>query len=286
MIEKFRVDGKKSIKLKDFPTESKGNFKNKEEGLLKLKENIEIISELQNKLYAENTYSLLIIFQAMDAAGKDGTIKHVFSGVNPQGFQIYNFKQPSREELDHAYLWRTSKSMPERGRIGVFNRSYYEDVLVVKVHNQITSSNLPKDRLYKNIWEKRYHHIKEQERYLYENGTIPIKIFLNVSKEEQKKRFLERIEDPSKNWKFSGADIEERKYWNDYQDAYEEAINHTSTSYAPWYVIPADKKWFSKYLVSEIIKNTLEGLKLKYPELDKVQKSKLKDYRDALLKEK
>ena len=286
MVGKYRVDGKKSIKLKDFPTADKGIFKNKEEGLLKLGENIEIISELQNKLYAEDTYSLLIIFQAMDAAGKDGTIKHVFSGINPQGFQIFNFKQPSREELDHTYMWRTSKSMPERGRIGVFNRSYYEDVLVVRVHNLLSTQHLPKEKQYKDIWKRRFHNIREQERYLFENGVIPIKFFLNVSKEVQKERFLERIEDPSKNWKFSSADIEERKYWDDYQDAYEDAINHTSTSYAPWYVIPADKKWFAKFAVSEIIKETLESLNLKYPELNKTQKSELKNNKEILLKEK
>ncbi len=286
MVEKFRIDGKKKIKLKDFPTGDKGSFKSKEEGLVKLGENIEIISELQNKLYADNTYSVLIFFQAMDAAGKDGTMKHVFSGINPQGFQIFNFKQPSSEELDHGYLWRTSKSMPERGRIGVFNRSYYEDVLVVKVHNLLATQNLPKSRMYKDIWQKRYHHIREQEKYLYENGIIPIKFFLNVSKEEQKERFLDRIEDSTKNWKFSAADIEERKFWDNYQDAYEDAINNTSTEHAPWYVIPADKKWFTKYAVSEIIKNTLESLNLKYPEIDKNQKSELKKYKEMLLKEK
>ena len=286
MIEKFRINGEKKIKLKDFSTSDKGTFKNKEEGLVRLGENIEIISELQNKLYADNTYSILIIFQAMDAAGKDGTMKHVFSGINPQGFQIYNFKQPSSEELDHGYLWRTAKSMPERGRIGVFNRSYYEDVLVVKVHNLLAAQNLPKSRMYKDIWQKRYHHIREQERYLYENGIIPIKFFLNVSKEVQKERFLERIEDPAKNWKFSAADVAERKFWDNYQDAYEEAINNTSTEHAPWYIIPADKKWFTKFAVSEIIKKTLEDLKLKYPEIDKNQKSELKKYKEALLKEK
>ena len=286
MIEKFRINGEKKIKLKDFSTSDKGTFKNKEEGLVRLGENIEIISELQNKLYADNTYSILIIFQAMDAAGKDGTMKHVFSGINPQGFQIYNFKQPSSEELDHGYLWRTAKSMPERGRIGVFNRSYYEDVLVVKVHNLLAAQNLPKSRMYKDIWQKRYHHIREQERYLYENGIIPIKFFLNVSKEVQKERFLERIEDPAKNWKFSAADVAERKFWDNYQDAYEDAINNTSTEHAPWYVIPADKKWFTKFAVSEIIKKTLEDLKLKYPEIDKNQKSELKKYKEALLKEK
>ncbi len=286
MIEKFRINGEKKIKLKDFSTSDKGTFKNKEEGLVRLGENIEIISELQNKLYADNTYSILIIFQAMDAAGKDGTMKHVFSGINPQGFQIYNFKQPSSEELDHGYLWRTAKSMPERGRIGVFNRSYYEDVLVVKVHNLLAAQNLPKSRMYKDIWQKRYHHIREQERYLYENGIIPIKFFLNVSKEVQKERFLERIEDPAKNWKFSAADVAERKFWDNYQDAYEDAINNTSTEHAPWYIIPADKKWFTKFAVSEIIKKTLEDLKLKYPEIDKNQKSELKKYKEALLKEK
>ena len=285
MIEKFKVDGTEKIKLKDMPTSSKGDFKEKDEALILLGQNINIISELQNRLYADNTYSILIIFQAMDAAGKDATIKHVFSGVNPQGFQVYNFKQPSREELDHGYLWRTAKSMPERGRIGIFNRSYYEDVLVVKVHNLLHTQGLPKDKIYKDIWERRYQHIRNQERYMYENGIIPIKFFLHVSKEKQKERFIERIEDPAKNWKFSMADVEERKYWDDYQSAYEDAINGTSREHAPWYVIPADKKWFAKYLVSEIVKNTMEKLDLKYPVVRGDQKKELKKYKEMLLKE-
>ena len=243
------------------------------------------MTELQDKLYAMDKYSMLLIFQAMDAAGKDSTIKHVMSGLNPQGTQVFSFKQPSKEELDHAYLWRITKSLPERGRIGIFNRSHYEDVLVVKVHNLLKYQQIPEELIDDKIWEKRYNHINEFEKYLYENGTIVLKFFLHVSKDEQKKRFLERIDDPAKNWKFSTADVEERKFWKDYQKAYEEAISATSKKDAPWFIIPADKKWFTRLLVSEIIINKLESLNLKYPQLSKEQIAELQKSKEALLSE-
>ena len=250
-----------------------------------MEENKEKISKLQDKLYASNKYGILLIFQAMDAAGKDSTIKHVLSGINPQGFQVFNFKQPNSEEIDHDYLWRTNKALPERGRIGVFNRSYYEEVLVVKVHNLVKTSSIPEEYITKDIWDRRYSHIKNTEKYLIENGIIPVKIFLNVSKEEQKNRFLERIENPEKNWKFASGDVTERKYWDDYQNAYEEAINQTATKDVPWYVIPADKKWYARYQVSEIVLNVLENLKLDYPVLSDEEKAKLAECKNILLSE-
>ncbi|WP_459129864.1 polyphosphate kinase 2 family protein [Guggenheimella bovis] len=282
--EKYFADPK-NFKLKDFDTSDTGNFKDKTEVEEKMKENLTELSELQDVFYASNKYSLLLIFQAMDAAGKDGTIKHVMKGVNPQGCQVVSFKQPSSEELDHDYLWRAMKNQPERGRFGIFNRSYYEDVLVVKVHNLLESSQLPKELLTKDVFEKRYRQIKNYEEYLTENGIIVLKFFLNISKEEQAKRFLERIDDESKNWKFSMGDVKERKYWDEYQKAYEEAIKNTSTKEAPWYVIPADHKWYMRYLVSEIIIDKLKSLKLEYPKLTKEQLQELQVAKEALLHE-
>jgi PPK2 family polyphosphate:nucleotide phosphotransferase len=243
------------------------------------------ISELQGKLYAHDKYSMLIIFQAMDAAGKDSTIKHVMSGLNPQGTQVFTFKEPSDEELDHDYLWRIHKSVPERGRIGIFNRSHYEEVLIVRVHNLIKNQKLPGENVNDNIWEKRFRQIRDFEQHLYENGTIILKFFLHVSKEEQKKRFIQRIEDQSKNWKFSEHDTEERKYWNEYMKCYSEAIAKTSKSFAPWFIIPADHKWFMRFAVSQIIAEQLEKLKINYPELSKAQLNQLNECRKKLLKE-
>lgn len=274
------------IKLSDYLTNDTAGIKSKDDAKQLLEKNIEKMIKLQDKLYASDKYSLLLIFQAMDAAGKDSTIKHVMSGLNPQGTQVYSFKQPSKEELDHGYLWRIYKSLPERGRIGIFNRSHYEDVLVVKVHDLIKHQQLPSELVDNKIWQRRYEQICNFEKYLYENGTIVLKFFLNVSKEEQKKRFLERIDDPSKNWKFSSGDVDERKYWNDYQKAYEAAISTTSKKYAPWYIIPADKKWFARLLVSEIIVETLEKLKLEYPKLSQDQLAELSKCKEILLKEK
>ena len=284
-FDKFRVDGSKKINIKEYQKVEELSKLDEKKATLKMEENKEKISKLQDKLYASNKYGILLIFQAMDAAGKDSTIKHVLSGINPQGFQVFNFKQPNSEEIDHDYLWRTNKALPERGRIGVFNRSYYEEVLVVKVHNLVKTSSIPEEYITKDIWDRRYSHIKNMEKYLIENGIIPVKIFLNVSKEEQKNRFLERIENPEKNWKFASGDVTERKYWDDYQNAYEEAINQTATKDVPWYVIPADKKWYARYQVSEIVLNVLENLKLDYPVLSDEEKAKLAECKNILLSE-
>ncbi len=285
-FEEFLAKPDTKIELSKFNTSSTGEYKSKKETKKDLKKNIKVMSELQEELYAHDKYSVLLIFQAMDAAGKDGTIKHVMSGLNPQGVQVISFKQPSKEELDHDYLWRISKNLPERGRIGIFNRSHYEEVLVVKVHDLIKGQSIPQKLVGKNIWEQRYRQISDFEKYLYENGTIILKFFLHVSKEEQKKRFLERIDTSSKNWKFSGADIKEREFWNDYQKAYAEAISHTSKQHAPWYIIPADHKWYMRLLVSQIIVETLENLKLSYPKLNPQQLADLEKYKKQLLGEK
>jgi len=282
LSDKFIVKPAKEIHLLKIPTSESLNYKKPETKKL-LKQNIAKMSDLQNKLYASNKYSVLIIFQAMDAAGKDSTIKHVMSGLNPQGTQVYSFKQPSIEELDHDYLWRIHKAIPEKGRIGIFNRSHYEDVLVVRVHNIIKNQNLPEETLTKDIWQRRFRQIRDFEKHLYENGTIIIKFFLHVSKEEQEKRFLKRIDTKSKNWKFSFADIDERKFWDDYQKCYEEAIAATSLKYSPWFIIPADQKWFMQFAVSQIITEQLENLEVDYPELSGEQIKKLKEYQKKLL---
>lgn len=285
-ISEFIAKPSNKFNLSKIKTDYTAGIDSKEKAEKLLKQNIETMTELQDKLYAQNKYSLLIIFQAMDAAGKDGAIKHVMSGLNPQGTQVYSFKQPSKEELDHGYLWRIQKAVPERGRIGIFNRSHYEEVLIVRVHNLIRFQQIPEELIDDSIWEKRFRQINDFERYLYENGTIIIKFFLNISKEEQKKRFLSRIEDPSKNWKFSAADVDERKYWNDYMKAYQEAISATSTKYAPWYVIPADKKWFARLVVSEVIVQTMKKLNPDYPMLSDEQISQLQKCKEILLNEK
>lgn len=279
-IKDFFVSEGKKLNLKKHKTAFTGDYKSKTDAVADLEKNVERLSKLQDVLYAQNHHALLIIFQAMDAAGKDGLIKHVMSGLNPQGCQVFSFKAPSTEELDHDFLWRTSKALPERGRIGIFNRSYYEEVLVVRVHPSILQNqSLPrKVTADKKIWEKRFEDIRNFEKYLTRNGVHVIKFFLNVSKEEQKKRFLERIETPEKNWKFSGADLKERGFWDDYQKAYQDALSATSTEKAPWYVIPADNKWFTRIAVSEIICQKLEEMDLHYPQLSKEQ---LKDLEEA-----
>lgn len=274
------------ISLSNFSTKDTSGIKSKEDAKELLEKNIEKMIELQDRLYASDKYSLLLIFQAMDAAGKDSTIKHVMSGLNPQGTQVYSFKQPSREEIDHGFLWRIQKAVPERGRIGIFNRSHYEEVLVVKVHDLLKFQQLPSELIDEKIWQKRYDQINNFEKYLAENGTVVIKFFLNVSKDEQKERFLARIDDKTKNWKFSAADVEERKYWDKYQEAYEEAISATSKKSAPWYIIPADKKWFARLLVSEIIVETLKKLDLEYPKLSDEQVAELQKCKENLLSEK
>ncbi|MBV6513072.1 MAG: Polyphosphate:ADP phosphotransferase [Ignavibacteriaceae bacterium] len=285
-IEKYRVPYDGSFKISKTEPGDSGKFESKEEATEKLKENVKKMAELQDKMYAHDKYGLLLIFQAMDAAGKDGAIKHVMSGLNPQGTQVFSFKNPSPEELDHDYLWRINKSLPERGRIGIFNRSHYEEVLVVKVHDLQGKQKLPPEMVTNKIWDHRYRQIKDFERYLYENGIITVKFFLNVSRDEQKKRFLQRLDDPTKNWKFSSSDLKERGFWNEYQKAYEECLNGTSTKYGPWYVVPADKKWYARLLISEVITQTLESFEMDYPKLNEEQMRALEGYRQQLMAEK
>ena len=285
-LKPYRVDSGKKISLKDFDTRDTGPYKDKGEAAEDLRRDVERLAELQDVLYAQNTYAILLVFQAMDAAGKDSVIEHVMSGINPQGCQVYSFKSPSPEELDHDYLWRCMKSLPERGRIGIFNRSYYEEVLVVRVHPEyLKGQSLPPSALKDSIWDKRFEDINNTEKFLVRNGTIILKFFLHVSKEEQKDRFLERIETPEKNWKFSMADVKERGHWDEYMKAYEEMLEHTGTEWAPWYVIPADRKWFTRALVARIIIETLEGLDLQYPALSEKQKAELASAKEVLLHE-
>jgi PPK2 family polyphosphate:nucleotide phosphotransferase len=271
---------------KDFETDYTGTFKDKKEAESDLATNVQRLSEQQDLLYASDTYSLLIIFQALDAAGKDGTIKHVMSGVNPQGCQVNSFKAPSAEELDHDYLWRTNHSLPRRGHIGIFNRSYYEEVLVARVHPEvIQGQHLPPKLDKKNIWKQRFEDINNFERYLTNNGLVILKFFLNVSKAEQKRRFLKRIEEKEKNWKFSASDIRERQFWDDYINAYEQVFTHTSTPWAPWFVIPADHKWFTRLCVSQVIVATLKSLDLKYPTVPASKAEALEKAKQELLSE-
>ncbi len=269
--------GDQNISLQqDYNPADKADFLEKAEGQKRLQTGIKTLAEYQNVLYAQNTYALLIIFQAMDAAGKDSTIKHVMSGINPQGCQVFSFKVPSTEELDHDYLWRYFKALPERGRIGIFNRSYYEETLVVRVHPEILEQQqLPPHSKEQHIWKQRFQEINNFEEYLVRNGVVILKFFLNVSKEKQKSRFLERIDLPEKNWKFSESDAQERERWDDYMKAYEDVFNHTSTTWAPWYIIPADHKWFTHLAVAEIICQKLKELDLKYPEISKEKKQEL-----------
>jgi PPK2 family polyphosphate:nucleotide phosphotransferase len=275
------------IKLKDYEPKYTGKYKNKKEAVQKLEDDILKLQQYQDVLYAQDTYALLIVFQAMDAAGKDGTIKHVMSGVNPQGCQVFSFKAPSAEELDHDYLWRCFKCLPERGRIGIFNRSHYEEVLVTRVHPEILAKQqLPPEAKGKGIWKRRFEEINNFEKYLVDNGIIILKFFLNVSKEEQRQRFLERIEMPEKNWKLSPNDAKERELWDDYMAAYEDVFNHTSTSWAPWHIIPADNKWFMRLAVADIICAKLKELDLKYPTVTEEQKQGLIKVKELLENEK
>ncbi|MBO1048242.1 MAG: polyphosphate kinase 2 family protein [Dolichospermum sp. DEX182a] len=262
--------------VKDYNPGYKCEFHQKGDAVKKLKTGILQLAKYQDILYAQNTYSLLIIFQAMDAAGKDSTIKHVMSGVNPQGCQVFSFKSPSEEELDHDYLWRSMKSLPERGRIGIFNRSYYEELLIVRVHPEILKKQqLPNFPEGNQIWKQRFEEINNFEKYLFNNGVIVLKFFLNVSKSVQKRRFLERIESPEKNWKLSVSDVRERAFWDDYMDAYEQVFNHTSTEFAPWYIVPADRKWFTRLVVADIICQKLQELNLQYPQMSEEHKQQL-----------
>lgn len=286
--DKFRVAEGSKVNLKDHPTDFSGDFKDKKEAVKDLQTNVERLATLQDVLYAENVHSLLVIFQAMDAAGKDSVIKHVMSGINPQGCQVTSFKAPSAEESEHDFLWRCQKALPERGRIGIFNRSQYEEVLVVRVHPGILQGQqLPESvKNDKDIWKKRFRHIREWEDHLTENGTHVLKFFLNVSKDEQKKRFLERINLPEKNWKFNAGDSKERALWKDYMSAYIETMEATSTDDSPWFIIPADKKWFTRLAVSEIIIEKLESLDLKYPAVTEAHKAELVESKTILESEK
>ena len=273
----FRVTNGEKFRLKDIDPGDTLQFKAEDKPRAKeaLAKGIEALAELQEKLYADDKWALLLIFQAMDAAGKDGAIKHVMSGVNPQGCQVFSFKTPSAEELDHDDLWRCMKVLPNRGHLGIFNRSYYEDTLVVRVHPEfLQKQKVPPELITKDIWKERFEDIRTFERYLARNGVVVRKFFLYVSKKEQKRRFLERIETPEKNWKFSAADMNERGYWDDYQEAYEDMIRHTATEEAPWYVVPADNKWFTRVIVAAAVIETLGSLDLKYPD---VGKAKLKE---------
>jgi PPK2 family polyphosphate:nucleotide phosphotransferase len=277
----------KKFRLKDHDTNDTGEVKNEQHSKKIIENRAGLLTNLQEKLYAQNRWALLLVIQAMDAAGKDGVIKHVMSGVNPQGCDVHSFKTPSTEELNHDYLWRAHSRVPERGMIGIFNRSYYEEVLVVRVHPTILKAQkLPDPLITKRIWEQRYEDINAFEHYLTRNGVVVRKFFLHVSKKEQKKRFLERLEDSKKNWKFSMADVKERAYWKDYQEAYEEMIQNTATKHAPWHVIPADHKWYTQLIVASTIITTLNELDLSFPDVDKEKKKELESVRESLLHEK
>jgi PPK2 family polyphosphate:nucleotide phosphotransferase len=286
LVKPFRIDDGKKFRLKDISPKDTRGIKSKERALELLQQGVDRLRELQDRLYAQDCWAVLLIFQAMDAAGKDGTIKHVMSGINPQGCQVFSFKAPSNEELDHDYLWRAARALPERGRIGIFNRSYYEEVLVVRVHEEILKSQkLPASLITKNVWRERYEDISNFERYLSRNGVIIRKFFLHVSNEEQRQRFLSRLREPDKNWKFSMADAKERNCWDAYQEAYEDAIRETASDQAPWYVVPADHKWFTRMVVAAAVVDALEELDLKYPVVDAHKREELKLVQTELEKE-
>ncbi len=287
LAKAFRVTNDK-FQLKDFDPGDTLDLGDEDKPRAKeaLKEGIELLAELQDRLYAQDRFALLLVFQAMDAAGKDSAIKHVMSGVNPQGCQVFSFKAPSAEDLDHDYLWRCMKCLPERGRIGIFNRSYYEETLVVRVHPELLErQHLPASLVDKSIWKQRYRDIRHFEQYLSANGIVVRKFFLNVSRDEQRKRFLERIDDPSKNWKFSATDVEERQHWREYMTAYEDAIRGTATADAPWHVVPADNKWFTRLVVAAVVAETLDSLNLQYPEVSATQRKQLASARALLTRD-
>jgi PPK2 family polyphosphate:nucleotide phosphotransferase len=272
------------FRLKDFDPADTSGVKSEHHAEKLLAQSSAMASQMQEMLYAQDRWALLLIFQGMDAAGKDGAIKHVMSGVNPQGCDVWSFKTPTNEELDHDYLWRTHKVVPERGKIGIFNRSYYEEVLVVRVHpGTLKAEKLPERRLTKHIWDERYEDINAFERYLTRNGVVIRKFFLHISKAEQKRRFLARLEESKKNWKFSMADIKERGFWKDYQEAYEEMIQNTASKHAPWYVIPADNKWFGRLIIASAIVESLHGLDLVFPDVNKARKKELDEIKESLL---
>jgi len=285
LTKSYRVDDGRNFRLKDFDPADTGHWHLADEAKEQLQKDISRLENLQDKLYAQGRWALLLIFQAMDAAGKDGTIKHVMSGVNPEGCQVYSFKVPSDTELQHDFLWRTTRNLPERGHIGIFNRSYYEEVLVVRVHSEaLKNEKLPPSLVTKDIWEERFEDIHSFERHMARSGTVIRKFFLHLSKKEQKKRFLARLEEPEKNWKFSASDIHEREYWDDYQKAYEEMIRNTASKYAPWYVVPADNKWFTHLVVAGVVVETLEELGLAYPKVDAAKRKEIQEATKALKK--
>jgi PPK2 family polyphosphate:nucleotide phosphotransferase len=282
----FRVEDGARFRLKDFDPADTLDLKSKEQAQATLERGIERLAALQEMLYAQDRWAILLILQAMDAAGKDSTIKHVMSGVNPQGCQVTSFKAPSAEDLDHDYMWRCMRVLPERGKIGIFNRSYYEEVLVVRVHPEmLANEKIPRSLVSHKLWQQRFEDINAHERYLSRNGILVLKFFLNVSKKEQKDRFLKRLDEPEKNWKFSENDVLEREHWDKYMKAYEEMIRYTSTKQAPWYVVPADHKWFTRVAVAEAIIDALEGLDLSFPKIDSEKRKDVKNARRALLHE-
>lgn len=285
LLKRYRIEQGRHFRLKDYdPADTHGlESELKPQSKELLADGVKQLSRLQDVIAAQDRWGLLLIFQAMDAAGKDGTIKHVMSGVNPQGVEVWSFKAPSAEELHHGYLWRTMKAMPERGHIGIFNRSYYEEVLVVRIHPEILDSQkLPKPLVTKHIWEERFEDINNFERYATRNGIAVVKFFLHVSKKEQKRRFMERLDTPQKNWKFSSSDVKEREYWDQYQEAYQDMIAHTASQHAPWYVVPADNKWFTRLVVSHAVVNALQGMDLKYPKLNRAARAALAQARKQL----
>jgi PPK2 family polyphosphate:nucleotide phosphotransferase len=287
LADRYRISDGSGFQLNNFDPGDTWKLKSKDQAQDLLDRSLEHLSEMQSRLYAQDNWALLLIFQAMDAAGKDGTIKHVFSGVNPQGCEVCSFKAPSNEELDHDFLWRCHCRLPERGRIGIFNRSYYEEVLVVRVHRELLDrQKLPRKLVTKNVWKERCEDIAAFERYLGRSGVVIRKFFLNVSKQEQKRRFLERLEEPEKNWKFSLADSRERQYWSHYMTAYDDMIRHTAGSHAPWYVVPADHRWFARLVAAAVIVETLESLNLEYPRLDAARRKEVAVARAALLRTK
>ena len=285
IVKPFRITDGKEFRLKHIDPTDTLDLKSEDKPRAQeaLQNGVELLAELQDKLYAQDRWSVLLIFQAMDAAGKDGAIKHVMSGINPQGCQVFSFKAPTSEDLDHDYMWRCLKRLPERGRIGIFNRSYYEETLVVRVHEEILKKQkLPEKLITKHIWDERFQDIRNIEKYLSRNGIIVRKFFLHVSKDEQKKRFLERIDNPEKNWKFSSADSKERGHWDDYMKVYEDMIRNTSTKDSPWYVVPADNKWFTRLVVASAVIDTLASLDLKYPEVEEAQLKELAEAKNLL----
>ncbi len=287
-LDRYRVTKGRRFRLKDVDPDDTYGLESelKQDSKAILQQGVQQLAEMQDKLYAQDRWAVLLVFQAMDAAGKDGTIKHVMSGVNPQGCEVASFKAPSGEELDHDFLWRCMPWLPNRGHIGIFNRSYYEEVLVVRVHPEfLAGQKLPPELVTKRIWEERYEDINCFERYLTRNGTVIRKFFLHVSKKEQKKRFLERLDQPEKNWKFSAADVRERAHWDEYMDAYEEMIRATATPHAPWYVVPADNKWFTRLVVAAAVVEALESLDLHYPKVDKKKRAELAAARELLMRE-